>query len=1139
MEKENKIIREFKLTTLALKNKSTAFMLTLFLAAFGWISYQSMPKELFPDIVMPYVMVQTVYPGNPPIDIENLISRPIEKELESIKGIKNLTSTSAQDASMVFVEFNSNIKIDDALQDVKDAVDKVKSDLPNDLPRDPLVTDIDFSEFPIININLSGDYSIDELKDFAETLEDEIESISEISKVQIQGVNEREIKINVDQMKLEAFNMNFGNIEGAIAQENISISGGDINVDGTTRSIRTVGEFKSMDEIRNIIVKHEKGNIVYLKDVAEVVDGYEDATSYARLDKHPVVSLQVVKKGGENLLSATAKIEEVLKRVKDENILPSDLKITTTNDQSENVKKQLTNLENSMIMSVILVVLVLFFFLGTRNALFVGIAIPLSMFMSFIILDGIGFRVNMIVLFALILALGMLVDNAIVVVENIYRYIDSGYSKMESAKQAVGEIAIPIIASTATTLAAFFPLAFWHSIMGEFMKYLPITLIVVLTSSLFVALVLIPVFSATYIKKGAQSEPPRKKVALRVAAVLAIFSTLFFVLGKNALGNLSLLGLIITLSNLYFFNRLGKWFQSVFLVKLENLYDRILRFALRKRNPSLIFGGTILLLFLTIGFMIARKPKVEFFPSSDPLYINVLAELPIGTDIDVTDRLMTEMDDYVTTILEPYQSIIKSVLTNVGSGAILPNKLSGGESNTPNKGLITVTFLDYQERNGINTADIMKMMSDSLIGKYPGVLLTIEKNKFGPPTGSPINIEVSGKDYDKLIETSDSIQNIIESANIAGIEGIKMDLQLGKPEMIVTIDRDKARRFGLSTAQIASTIRTALFGKEVSDYKEGEDEYPILLRMMDKYRNNISSLMNQKITFRNTRGVLLQVPISSVADFSYSTTYGSVRRKDVKRVITLYSNVIEGYNANEINDELKSLLKGFDVPGYEYKFTGEQQDMAESMEFLSRAMLIAVALIAIILVTQFNSVIKPLIIIFSIILSTIGVFGGIATFKMNFIVVMSGIGIVSLAGIVVNNAIVLIDYIELLRLRKKEELGLGENDRLPLDVATECIVLGGKTRLRPVLLTAITTVLGLIPMAIGLNIDFESLLTSFDPKISIGGDMTAMWAPISWTIIFGLSFATFLTLVVVPVMFRISVRLQYFFADLFMKKKEA
>ena len=1127
-EIKDTVIRDFKLTTLALRNRNTIFLLTFIILLFGAISYRTLPKELFPDIVIPTILVQTTYPGNAPIDIENLITRPLEKELETINGIKELSSTSAQDASMIFVEFNTDVSIDDALSDVKDAVDKAKSELPGDLMFDPMVMDIDLSEFPIININLSGDFSIEELREYAEYLEDEIERIPEISKVELEGLNEKEIRIDVDLYKLEAIELSFYDIEMAIISENVSISGGEIKLGSARRSIRTIGEFESIDEIKNIIIKRENGKIVYLKDVADVIDGYTEPDSYARLNRQPVVSVQVIKKGGENLLSATNQIFKTLDHATHSGRIPADLNITLTNDQSEYVRVQLANLENSMVMGVIFVVLVLFYFLGTRNALFVGIAIPLSMFTSFIIINLIGFKINMIVLFSLILALGMLVDNGIVVVENIYRFVSRGYKPFEAARQAVGEIAVPIITSTSTTLGAFIPLAFWGGMTGEFMKALPITLIIVLTSSLFVALVIIPVFSATFILVGGTQydSKPNKKRGYTIALSMLAISLPLYLVKAYFLANMISLFAIIGILNLAIFHKAEIWFQTVFLVWLERIYMKSLKFALKGKHPLWFFAGTVFLLIFTMVLFGIRQPEVNFFPVNQPNYVNIIAELPIGTDITETDRFMREqLEEDLFQILEPHKDIVKSVLTTVGKGGEedLSNMSIGG---TPYKAFSTVTFIDYELRKGENTREIMREISDALIGKYPGVQLSVEKDDMGPPSGKPINIEIRGHEFEELMYLADSMMTYIEMAKIDGIEGLKSNLTVGKPELLVDIDREKAGRYGVSTMQVASTLRTALFGKEISDFKVGEEEYPIQLRLQDKYKYNVPALMNQKIIY-NEDGRNVAVPISAVADFTYSTTYGSVRRKDMDRVITVYSNVIEGFNATGINEQIASVLSDFELPdGYSYSFTGEQQEQQESMAFLGRAMMIALALIMLILVTQFNSIIRPLIIIASVVFSTIGVFGGISTFRMDFVVVMTGIGIVSLAGIVVNNAIVLVDYIELLKARKRKELGLEKGVFLPLDEAKECVILGGKTRLRPVLLTAITTVLGLLPLAVGLNIDFAGLFRSFAPNLYFGGPQVIFWGPMAWTVIFGLTFSTFLTLVIVPVMYRLTTLMQ-------------
>jgi len=1123
---EDKQYREFRLSTLALKNRNTIFLLTGVIILFGIISYRSLPKELFPEIVLPTVLVRTIYPGNPPLDIENLITRPIEKEVESVKGIKEITSTSAQDASLIFVEFNTDVDIRTALQDVKDAVDKAKSELPNDLLQDPVVEDIDFSEFPIININLSGDYSIEQLKDYSEYLEDRIESISEISKVEIRGVDDREIKVNVDLRKLEAYELTFDDIEFALSQENVSMSGGEIKLKDTRRSVRIDGEFKTVEDMRSIIVKREGPFVVYLRDVAEVEDGYEEPKTFTRLDNQLVVSVQVIKKSGANLLAATDQIFAILDDARQTGALPAEMTVTLTNDQSEMIRMQLSNLENSMIMGVIFVILVLFYFLGTRNALFVGLAIPMSMFLSFVVLNALGLTVNLIVLFSLILALGLLVDNAIVVVENIYRFVDQGHPPFLAARRAVGEIAFPIITSTSTTLAAFLPLAFWGGVTGEFMKNLPITLIIVLTSSLLVALVIIPVFSATFIRIGPDRKDnmPNVRRGLIIAGALILLGGIFYLAGWNTGGSLAMIFGIIGLLNALFFRKAESWFQEVFLVWLESMYLRLLTFALRRWNPVFFFAGTFLLLIFAVGFFMARDVNVVFFPENEPSYINVVTEMPIGTDVTATNEFVLSLEKDIEQIILPYRSIVKSVLTTVGVGN---DQFESGSP--PNQALTTISFVEYEFRDGIRTSAILRELSDSLLGRYPGVKLALEKDEMGPPAGEPISLEISGDEFVKLISLADSVMHRVEVSGIQGIEGLSMDLEVGKPEMLVRLDRDKVRRYGLSTFQVANTIRTALFGREVSDFKVGEEEYPINMRLQERYRYNSAALMNLPISFVDN-GQTIQVPLSALADVEYRSTYGSVNRKDLERVVGLTSNVIEGYNATRINAQLATLLEEMEFPeGYTYSFAGEQQEQMESMQFLTRALLIAVVLILVILVTQFNSLVKPLIIIASVLFSTIGVFGGIATFRMDFVVVMTGIGIVSLAGIVVNNAIVLIDYIEILKRRKRRELGLKEGEFLPVSAATQCVIEGGRTRLRPVLLTAITTVLGLLPLAVGLNIDFEGLLSSFEPNIYFGGDMVIFWGPISWTVIFGLTFATFLTLVIVPVMYKITVNISKMF----------
>ena len=1118
--KNIKTEKTFGLTTLALNNKVTVYVITFLIVFMGLSTYISLPKESFPEVKQPIVYIGTPYPGNSPVDMENLVTRPIEKEVNTVADIDNIKSTSVQDYSTIIVEFTADTDIDDALVKVKDAVDKTKPDLPTDLPADPNVFEMNFSEFPVLNINLSGDYSMERLNEWAEYLQDEIEKVPQISYCEIRGVDEREVKVKVDPYQMEAREVNFGDIEQAIASENITLSGGSIKEGDIRRTIRVVGEFEDPLDMLEVVVKSEKGNIVYLGDIAEVEFDYKEKQNYARLKQNPVVMVDVIKRSGENLLIATDHINEILEEAKLYRF-PPELTVTITNDQSEQTRDLVNSLQNNIISGVILVVLVLLFFLGSRNALFVGIAIPLSMFMSFIILGMFGITINMMVLFSLIMALGMLVDNGIVVVENVYRLREQGYSSFEATKLGVGEVALPIIASTATTLAAFLPLAFWPGLMGEFMKFLPITLMVTLGSSLFVALVINPVLIAVLMKLDT-GEINKKRIWIMIGGSLALGVLLF--LGKSpVLSNLMFTVSILTFLNVYVFTPGSRGFRSAVLPWLEKIYRRTLSFALSGWKPVLFFVGTLVLMVASInifGYFLnsQMKPNLVFFPATPPKYINVFVEFPVGTDIEGTNDYTKKVEEQVFQVIEPYQSIVKSVIANVGQGTSDPNDPSAfGQQDTPNKARITVNFVEFKDRGGISTRVIMEKVRESL-KPFPGVAVTVDQDHNAPPTGKPINIEITGDDFETLVRISNEMKNMINESGIQGIEKLKTDLQTGKPEMVVNIDREKARRFGLATSQIANEVRTALFGKEVSKYKEGEDDYEIQLRLKDEYRYDVDALMSKNVIFRDqSDGRIKSVPISAVANAQLSSTYGSIKRKDLIRQVTISSNVLDSYNPTKINEEIQDLLADYEMPlGYDYRFGGEQENQAEEMAFLSQAFLIALFLIFMIIVSQFNKVTTPFIIMMSVILSTIGVFLGLVVFQMDFVVIMTMIGIISLAGIVVNNAIVLIDFIELSRNRMRVEIG---SDKLPFEKIVEAIASAGATRLRPVLLTAITTILGLIPLAIGINIDFIKFFSEYDADFYLGGDNVAFWGPMSWTIIFGLTFATFLTLVIVPVMY--------------------
>ncbi|MBL0912535.1 MAG: efflux RND transporter permease subunit [Bacteroidia bacterium] len=1145
-EKEKKnLFKEFGLSSFSVDNKTTVYVLLFIIGVMGMISYMNMPRESFPEIKQPTIYIGTPYPGNSPAEMEDLVTRPIEKEIKTLKNVKKFTSTSIQDYSTIVVEFESNIDPKVALQDVKDKVDKAKSELPNDLPADPNCFELDFSEFPVMTVNLVGDYGYDELKKNAEYLQDELEKIPQVSEAAIRGLVEKEVEISVDLPKMESMEISFQDIETAIANENIKLSAGEIysstQLGGARRTIRIDGEAKDPLEFENIIVKDENQRIVYLRDIATVRFGPVEPTSYARLDGKPVVMLDIKKKSGENLIEGAKGVRRVIAEAQ-ANVFPKGLRVVITGDQSKQTNSMVVSLENNIIAGVILVIGVLLFFLGMRNSLFVGVAIPVSMIMGILLLSMMGATLNMMVLFSLILALGMLVDNGIVVVENVYRLHSEGMDKERASKYGVGEVAWPIIASTATTVAAFLPLLFWNDLMGEFMKFLPLTLIMTLGASLFVGLVVNPVLTAQFIKlehEGQRSGSPKR---------FWIITAILFVLGILFLFTVRWLGSLLLF--FAFFNPLSRFvikpladrFQYRTMVKVENGYRRFLQLILKGKRPVFLFLGLLLMMVVTMMVYFGSNPKVLFFPENEPLYVNVYVETPLGTDITETDALTRRLESKVRKAVEPNKNVVEAIVAQVGEGTADPNE-GPSMGSSPNKARITVSFLAYEDRidfSDVSTNKILEDIRESVKGETQAII-TVEKNRDGPPVGKAIQLEVAGKDYDTLVKTTENILKFLNASNIPGPDKLKMDLETGKPEIILHVNKDAARRYGVSTGQIGMAMRTALFGKEISKFKEGEDDYEIQLRLAKQYRYDIQSLMNMRITFRNmTSGQIVQVPINAVAGMEDASSYGAVKRKDMDRVLTISSDVKQGYNANQIVAEYKELMAEYKMPaGYTYKFSGEQEEQDKSSQFLMMALIVAVFLIFLIIVAQFNSITAPLIIMSSVLFSTIGVFLGLFLFRMDFVILMCGIGIISLAGVVVNNAIVLIDYTNVLRERKREELGLGKNDPLPMSELMQSIVDAGATRLRPVLLTAITTVLGLVPLAIGLNIDFIGLLNNGNPDIYMGGDNALFWGPMSWTVIFGLTFATFLTLVAVPAMYLINDKLNARVRKWTGKKKEA
>lgn len=1126
--------KEFSISSWAIDNKMTVYVIISIILFLGVFSYYTMPRESFPEIIETKIYVSSVNPGNSAEDVEKFITEPLEEEFNNIGGVREISSTTLQDYSIVIVEFEEDVEIPVAKQRVKDKVDQVKAEttwptLDNGAKVEPNVFDLNLSEEqPILNINLTGDFPIQQLKDYAEYLQDKIELLPPIKEATIRGVEEKEVEIAVDVYKMSASQVSFNDIINAVRSENNTISGGNVISNGVQKNIRILGEIENPNELRDVVVKTDGGTI-FLKDVATINFKEQDPSTYAREYGEPVVMLDIKKRAGKNMIEAVENIKEIVKKEQEE-YLPEGLNISLTNDQSVKTQNQVDDLVNNIIFGVILVVLVLMFFLGFRNSLFVGFAIPLSMLMSLFILSSFGFTMNTMVLFGLVMGLGMLVDNGIVVVENVYSLMSEGMPRKKAAKQGMGEIAWPIIASTATTLAAFFPLGLWPGLIGKFMIYFPITLSVVLGSSLFVALIINSMLTSKFMKTEEKSLTKKKLIrwSLILAGVgimLLIAGFVLDVAGLRGIGNLSIFAALMLWVYKYILAGAVEYFQFKSLKRLENFYERFLKFALRGRKAYVFLFGTFGILILSFVLVGIAQPNVLFFPENEPNQIITYIEYPQGTDIEKTNELTKRIEAQVFEAIEKYEDedgynfMVESAISQVGEGAGNPQTDAGQSNEMPHKGKITLSMREFQFRRGVKSSTVLSEVRNAVKG-FPGASIIVEKDAAGPPTGYPINIELKGEDYEEMLREAESMRSFIEGLNIAGIEELKIDVNKAKPEMEVQVDREKAGQLGVSTAAVGQTLRRSIYGEEVSTYKEGDDDYPINVRLKGDQRYNESAIFNQPVTFKNNNGKLIQVPISSLITKSNSSSFSAIKRKDLKRVITLYSNVLGGYNPTEIVTTLKSELENYEMPSdIEYSFTGEQEEQAENMSFLLLALFYAMGGILLILVAQFNSISKPLIILTAIVLSLGGVFLGLVVFSMDFVVIMTMMGIISLAGIVVNNAIVLIDYTQIRIDRRKEELGMDEDDKLTKQEYFKQIVAGGKSRLRPVLLTAITTVLGLIPLAVGLNIDFFGLFTDYDPGIYIGGDNVIFWGPLAWTVIFGLIFATFLTLVIVPTMF--------------------
>ena len=1099
------VFKEFKPSSWAIDNKTTIFIITIMLTIMGISTYNALPKELYPDITMPTVYVATIYPGSSPADMENLITKELEKEIGAISGINKIISNSVQDFSSIQVEFVSGTDIDDANQKVKDAVDKAKPNLPSDLDPTfgPNVQKVEFSDFPILQVNVSGDYDLATIKKYAEKIQDEIEELPEVSKVDIIGAPEREIQINVDMYKMQAAMLTMYDIYAAVSNENRIVSGGTIKVEDMRRSITVSGEFDNVAQIQNLTVNNANNFPIYLKDIAEIKDDFKEQESFARLDGKNVITLNVIKKSGENLIEASDNINALLVELEKKEI-PTDVDVTVTGDTSTLTRTQVADLINTIIIGFILVTIVLMFFMGATDAMFVGLSVPLSMFIAFIVLSLLGISMNLIVLFAFLLGLGIVVDDAIVVIENTHRIFANGKVPIKTAaKNAAGEVFLPVLAGTMTTLAPFFPLLFWPGMIGSFMKGLPITLIITLTASLLVAYLINPVFAATFMKPHHDTDKPNRRKQGIWSAIIGGLGLLISLGGNPLLGNV----MITFVAIFWFYNlvliKAVKGFQKRGWPNIQARYASVLRWTLK--HPIILFSSIIGTLVLAIVMLGITKPGVEQFPTGDPNFIYTYVVMPDGTDQQTTDSVTKLVEKRIYNVLGENNPLVKSVISNVTIGA---NEDPFDQSSYTNKGKVGVAFIDPADRRHQTSEPYMDKFREA-VKDIPGAEITVGAEQNGPPAGKPINIEISGDDFDELIQTSNDIKRYLEGLNIAGIEELKTDLQANKPEITIDLDRERMNREGISTLTVGGEIRNAVYGWEVSKFKEGNDDFPIVIRYDETQRKNIDQLKDLKITYRDMMtGQIRQIPLSAFAEIKYSTTYSGVKRIDQKRVVTLASNLLSGYESAQpaIMNEIKAALEDYDTPeGVSIGYTGASQDMEETISFMGVAWIISLFLIVIILVAQFNSISKPIIIFAEVIFSIIGVLLGYGIFGMDFSAVMTGVGVVALLGIVVRNGILLVEFTDLL-------IAGG----MPI---REAVVEAARIRMTPVVLTATATILGMIPLAIGFNIDFIGLFTQGKPDIWLGGENVVFWGPLAWTIVFGLGYATFITLLVVPVMY--------------------
>ena len=1047
-----------KIWNIAVDNKVAVYVLMVLIIVFGFTSYKNLPREAAPEVLIPWIIVSTPYIGVSPVDVEGLITQPLERALKGLKDVKQITSVSKEGLSTARIEFNTGVDIDEALRRVRDKVNSTRPQLPNDI-LDPIVSEINISEFPIMFVNVGGNVGLARLKKIAEDLQDRIEGIPGVLRADISGGLEPEVQVNVDVYRMNAYQVSFEDVANAIRGENLSIPGGSIDTKEKTLTIRVPGEFKEVKPLEDIVLKIQNNKPIYLRDVAVVDYSFEDRQTYARLNTTEVVSLAVRKRAGENLLRITDEVKRIVKE--EQEALPEGIKLDVSNDQSRFVTRMVKELENSIFTGMFLVVMSLFMFFGFKNSILISTAIPLSMFIGFVVLSALGITLNMVVLFSLVMVLGILVDDAVVVIENIYRH-QQEYNEhpIQAAKTAAGEVFVPVLTSTITTLSAFLPLAFWPGIVGDFMKYFPFTLIITLTASLFVAYIISPVQGAQWINY--KREIKKAKYNLEHPHWYRKYNPFTYLYHKV---------------------------DAVFFPLMQREYVKTLQWTLQRKRLTIISAFSLLLLIIILFAFFNQG--VEFFPNTEPSQVSVSIETPSGTSLDITNDISKALEERLMQI--PGKNDVEFIATSIGTS---DDPFDFGGQGTSNKGRIAINFFEKLNREQ-STFKTLEEIRGTIVG-IAGADLRVAKQQMGPPVGAPVSIEVSGEDYNQLASISKIIREKI--GDVSGLVDLKDDYNTGRPELEIIVDREKAGLFWTNTGQIAATVRAAIAGVEASKYRIGEDEYKIRVRLREDQRASPNDLENLRINFMNRRGQLLSIPLTSVADIRRTTSVTDIRRKDLKRVITVTGDV-EGRVQSEVINEIKARIAKVDLPsGYGIKLTGSQEEQQIAASFLSNAFIITLLLVFLIMVVEFNSIKVPFVIMTSVILSLIGVMLGLLITRTPASVIMTGVGAVALAGIVVRNGIILLDFVK----HKHREGGL------TLDQA---LIEAGRVRLRPVMLTAAAAVLAVMPLATGFDFDWREF------HFVIGAESAGFWRPLAVAIIFGLTISTFLTLVVLPTVY--------------------